>query len=79
MAIKDWKKDLENKDFDGKVNTIHFIRKDKRAIISINRYDDGYHFSHFPLGDNPEGIYFVKEKLNYSVALNKARQYMRKN
>jgi hypothetical protein len=77
MATKDWKLDLESREFDGRITTMHYLRKDERAIISINKYEDGYHFSHFPLGENPEGYYFVKEKLTYSRAISLAKSYMR--
>lgn len=78
QRLKCWRKDLENKKA-GRLQTRHYLRKDKKSIISLNLYDDGFHFSHFPLGKNGEGKYFVKEKLTEKKAISLAKSYMKKH
>ena len=80
MALNDWIKELENKKF-GTLQTIHYFRKDKGGILTINLYEDGYHLCYFPLDCYvaPVGKYFCIKQLSKNQAVRKAKKYMGNN
>lgn len=80
MALNNWIKELENKKF-GMIQTIHYFRKDKGGILTINLYEDGYHLCYFPIDcyRNPVGKYFCINNLDLDEAIKKAKEFMGKN
>ena len=80
MALDNWIKELENKKA-GMIQTIHYFRKDKGGILTINLYDDGYHLCYFPIEcyGTSVGKYFCIKNLDFDEAVKKAKEIMENN